>query len=225
MVAAVLAAGADGIKIFSGSFQGPRNTVHLPPLVIRAIADAAHSRESFVFSHPTDRRGLINAVENGVDVLAHTAPQAGPLGPELVAKMKANDVALIPTLKLWRFELERAGLTREEALAFQNVGVGQLSEYVDINGDIIFGTDVGYIDEFDPAEEFQLMGEAGMSFDDILASLTTVPSERFSEESARLAVGARADIVVYEDPPARDVTAFSRVMYVIRNGQVIYRSD
>ncbi len=225
LVAAVLDSGADGIKIFSGSFQDQRNTIHLPPLVIRAISDAAHSRNSFVFSHPTDREGLINAVENGVDVLAHTAPQAGPLGPELVAKMKANEVALIPTLKLWRFELERAGVPREVALAFQNVGVRQLSEYFDAGGEIIFGTDVGYVDDFDTTEEFQLMSEAGMSFDDILASMTTIPSERFSEESARLTVDAPADIVIYEDLASRDVTAFSRVSYTIKDGRVVYRSD
>jgi len=225
MVAAVLDSGADGIKIFSGSFQGQGNTIHLPPDVIRAIADAAHARGSFVFSHPTDRMGFVNAVENGVDVLAHTAPQAGPLGPELIATMKANDVALVPTLKLWRFELERAGVPREATLAFQNIGVHQLAEYVDAGGEVIFGTDVGYMDEFDPTEEFRLMSEAGMSFDDILASVTTVPSKRFSDASARLSSGARADIVIYEDSPASDVTAFSRVLYTIKDGVIVYRSD
>ena len=224
-VAAVLESGADGIKIFSGSFQGPGTTVHLPPKVIRAISDAAHARDSFVFSHPTDREGLINAVENGVDVLAHTAPQAGPLGPELVETMKANNVALVPTLTLWRFELERAGLTSEQVLAFQTVGVRQLTEYFNAGGQIIFGTDVGYTDVFDTGEELELMSQAGLLFEDILASLTTLPSERFSDESARLTVGARADIVIYKDSPSRDVTAFSRVLYTIKDGRVVYRGD
>ena len=225
MVAAVLDSGADGIKIFSGSFQGQGTTIHLPPDVIRAIADAAHARGSFVFSHPTDRTGFVNAVENGVDVLAHTAPQAGPLGAELVATMKANDVALVPTLKLWRFELERAGAPREATLAFQSIGVRQLAEFFAAGGEIIFGTDVGYMDDFDPTEEYRLMGEAGMSFDDILASMTTVPSGRFSKDSARLTVGAQADIVIYEGSPSRDVSAFSRVLYTIKEGHVVYRSD
>ncbi len=223
MVAAVLDAGADGIKIFSGSFQGPGNTIHLPPNVVQAIADAAHARGSFVFSHPTDRTGFVIAVENGVDVLAHTAPQAGPLGSDVIATMRANGVALVPTLKLWRFELERAGAPRQATQAFQNLGVGQLAEYFDAGGEIIFGTDVGYMNEFDPTEEYRLMHKAGMSFDDILASLTTAPSGRFADESARLAAGAQADIVIYDDPPASDITAFSRVLYTIKDGVVVYR--
>lgn len=225
LVAAVLDSGADGIKIFSGSFQGQSDTIHLPPNIIRAIADAAHSRNSFVFAHPTDRIGLINAVSNGVDVLAHTAPQAGPLGSDLVATMKLNNVAVIPTLTLWRVELERAGVDSEEALAFQNIGVRQLSEYFDASGDIIFGTDVGYIDEFDTAEEFQLMSAAGMKFDDILASMTTIPADRFLHENGRLTVGAPADIVIYTSSPSIDVTAFSDVAYTIKAGRVVYRSD
>src|SRR5690606_4127688 len=64
----VLDAGADGIKIFSGSFQTPDHTIHLPLEIIRAITDAAHARGAFVVSHPTDRDGLVNAVDGGVDV-------------------------------------------------------------------------------------------------------------------------------------------------------------
>lgn len=225
MVAAVLDAGADGIKIFSGSFQSERDTIHLPPRLIRAIVDAAHSRRSFVFSHPTDKRGVVNAVESGVDVLAHTAPLAGPFGPELVDTMRANDVALIPTLKLWRLELLRAGADSDEALAFQGIGVRQLSEYFAAGGEILFGTDVGFIEEFDTAEEYRLMGAAGMKFEDILASATTSPASRFLQESGRLGVGAPADIVIYENSPLSDVANLARVAYTIRAGQIAYRLE
>jgi 2-methylisocitrate lyase-like PEP mutase family enzyme len=36
--------------------------------------------------------------------------------------------------------------------------------YSDAGGQVLFGTDVGYIDRFDTAEEFQLMSRAGMNF-------------------------------------------------------------
>ena len=48
-----LGQGADGIKIFSGSFQTPTLTIYLPVEVIKAIADTAHDLGSFVVSHPT----------------------------------------------------------------------------------------------------------------------------------------------------------------------------
>ncbi|MEL7313151.1 MAG: amidohydrolase family protein [Pseudomonadota bacterium] len=224
MVAAVLGSGADGIKIFSGSYQAMRDTVHLPPDIIEAICDAAHTRGSFVFSHPTDRIGLINAVENGIDVLAHTAPQAGSFGDALVVSMRENGVALVPTLTLWRIELLRAGLSKESALAVQSIGVEQLGEFARAGGEILFGTDVGFINEFDPTEELELMGRAGMSIDDVLASMTTAPARRFKGESGRLEVGVPADLVIYEASHFSDFRSLARVAYTIRDGRVVFEN-
>lgn len=92
----VLDARADGIKIFSGSFQTPTSTIHLPLEIIRAVTDAAHERGAFVVSHPTDREGFVNAVDGGVDILAHTAPPAGELGPALLERMVDKGVAPSP---------------------------------------------------------------------------------------------------------------------------------
>ncbi len=224
MVAAVLAAGANGIKIFSGSFMSPTRTVHLPPGIIRAICEAAHANGAFVFSHPTTREGFVNAVENGVDVLAHTAPSAGPLGRALVSDMVQRDVALIPTLKLWRYELTNAGVAEERALAFQQQGVAQLAEFLAGGGEVIFGTDVGYMSDFDPTEEYVLMGQAGLDFDAMLATLTTNPANRFLNESGEAAVGARADLVIFERDPAEDVANFANVKYTIGRGRVLYEA-
>jgi len=223
MVAYFLEAGAQGIKMFSGSFQAERDTIYLPPEIIRAISDAAHARGAFVYSHPTDRQGLVNAVENGVDVLAHTAPPAGPLGADLIAAMKSNNVALVPTLKLWAFEFDRAGAPTEVALAYQNQGVRQLAEFYQAQGEILFGTDVGYMDDYDTREEFLMMGKAGMGFDDILASLTTTPSRRFVNEPGTVAVGARADLVIFESDPTLDTANFSRVAVTIKEGRVLHQ--
>lgn len=56
------------------------------------------------------------------------------------------------------------------------LAVSQLEAFFKKGGQILFGTDIGYITESDPAEEYELMARAGMSFREILASLTTVPS-------------------------------------------------
>lgn len=224
-VASVLDSGSHGIKIFSGSFQAERATIHLPAEIVQAIADAAHARGSFVMSHPTDRTGLVNAVENGVDVLAHTAPSAGSLGADVIRTMIERKVAVIPTLTLWAFELMRAGVSEQEARAYQERGVAQLAVFHRAGGDVLFGTDVGYMDVFDTAEELVLMERAGMSFDAILASLTTSPSTRFTAEPGRVTVGVPADIVLFTDDPADDVTAFARVHATIRGGRIVFRAD
>ena len=68
------------------------------------------------------------------------------------------------------------------------------------------------------------MSRAGMSFQKILASLTTNPAQRFgySSHSGRIAKGMDADLVVLSADPAQSTTAFSQVRYTIRSGKVIY---
>ena len=70
------------------------------------------------------------------------------------------------------------------------------------------------------------MARAGMSFKQILASLTTAPAKRFgvSDRKGRVVRGMDADLVVLDGDPAKDITALSRVRLVIRAGKIVYRS-
>ena len=225
LVAEVMASGSQGIKIFAGSYMSPTKTIHLPPEIIRAVTDATHARGGFVVSHPNDSIGMINSVENGVDVLAHTTPGAKPLEDGFIATMKANNVALIPTLKLWSYELSRGGAPEKAVQMVQDLAVDQLGDYYAAGGEILFGTDVGYMRDFDTKDEFLLMAKAGMDFDGILASLTTNPARRFAKESGRVEVGGTADIVVYASDPSKDPAAFSKVQYTIRAGKLMFCAD
>ena len=91
----------------------------------------------------------------------------------------------------------------------------------------MFGTDVGYMSEYDPTDEYELMASAGMDFRAILAALTTAPTERFgvSTELGRIAPGYLGDLTVLRNDPARDVRAFTSVQYTIRGGRIIYRRE
>jgi imidazolonepropionase-like amidohydrolase len=100
----------------------------------------------------------------------------------------------------------------------------QLRAYSEAGGQILFGTDVGYIEQFDTSVEFVWMSRAGMSFQQVLASLTTNPAERFgyATHSGRIATGMDADLVVLGSDPVHDATAFSKVRHTIRGGKLIY---
>jgi imidazolonepropionase-like amidohydrolase len=100
----------------------------------------------------------------------------------------------------------------------------QLRAFSRAGGQVLFGTDVGYTQHFDTSEEFKWMSKAGMSYQEILASLTTNPAQRFgySAHSGRVAKGLDADLVVLSADPAQDGSAFSKVRYTIRGGVVIY---
>lgn len=213
--------GADGIKIFAGSIE--RDSILIMPLdLAKAIVAEAHRSGKPVFAHPSNQEGIEVALQSGVDILAHATPSGGPWSSALVQRLKAAHIALIPTLTLW--DVESKSEPREEFEKGMNtVVLPQLRAYSEAGGQILFGTDVGYIEQFDTSEEFMWMSRAGMSFQQILASLTTNPAERFgyASHSGRIAKGMDGDLVVLAGDPARDVTAFSRVRYTIRNGKVI----
>jgi len=141
-----------------------------------------------------------------------------------VERLKAAHLALIPTLTLFDVEAKKAKVSAEENEMWIKQAVQELKTYSDAGGQVLFGTDVGYIDQSDTAEEFQLMSRAGMSFQQILASLTTNPATRFgySSHSGRIAESMDADLVVLDGDPAKDVTAFSKVHQVIRGGKLTY---
>ena len=83
--------------------------------------------------------------------------------------------------------------------------MNQLRAYFLAGGRILFGTDVGYITDYDPTEEYEQMNRAGMRFQDILATLTTAPTERFgvSDRTGTVAVGMDADLVLLALKPSR----------------------
>jgi len=80
--------------------------------------------------------------------------------------------------------------------------------------------------EYHPAREYVLMGDAGMTFAQILASLTTAPAERFaaSRKTGRIAPGFDADLTVLRGDPANDVRLLAAVQYTLRDGKTIYRA-
>jgi imidazolonepropionase-like amidohydrolase len=221
---ALLDGGADALKVYAQAFWDLK--LKLSPEVLAAVRTEARRRNVQMFAHPSNRDGLYNAIDAGVDVLAHTTPQIGPWGSELVAKMKASNIALIPTLKLWRFELVRGKSPEPQVERFQQRGVEQLREYFSAGGPILFGTDVGYMTDSSTLEEFQKMAQAGMGFRDLLASLTTLPAARrgLGARLGRVAVGFDADLVALRSDPAQNVSALADVAYTIRGGRIIYRS-
>jgi len=74
------------------------------------------------------------------------------------------------------------------------------------------------------AGEYQLMAQAGLNTEAILATLTTTPARVFGGGalSGRVAPGYDADLVVLGGDPAKDPAAFARVRYTIRTGRIIY---
>ncbi|HEX4168523.1 MAG TPA: amidohydrolase family protein [Bryobacteraceae bacterium] len=223
--------GADGIKIFAGSSEAG-HVEYMPADLASAIVAEAHRYNKLVFSHPSTIKGIEISLDASVGILAHvTTSEANEPGttwpPELVARMKAVHMSLIPTLTLFDVEMQKGHASPEAIQHVIALAVSQLHAYASAGGQIFFGTDIGYIDHYDTTEEFQLMSRAGMTFPKILASLTTNPAQPFgyASHSGRIAPGFDADLAILDSDSAADITALSRVAYTIRNGKVIFNSN
>jgi imidazolonepropionase-like amidohydrolase len=214
--------GANGIKLFTGSYQGGDKVANLPLPVAEASVKEAHKHGMPVFAHPQNLRGIEIAIDSGVDVLAHTVPQSPPWTPGFCARLKRARLALIPTLTLFDFEARDVNPQEREHWVAQMVA--ELRAYLHAGGDVLFGTDIGYTDRYDTALEFTLMSRAGMNYRQILASLTTNPARRFGR-SGRIGPGLPANLTVLNADPAKDPAAFSKVHYTIRTGEIIYRAQ
>jgi adenine deaminase len=75
--------------------------------------------------------------------------------------------------------------------------------------------------------EYTLMAGAGLSWREVLASLTTAPAERFGEggRRGRIAPGMDADLVLLDADPGAAPNAFARVVRTLRGGRVVYDAD
>lgn len=216
----LLDGGADGIKLFASS---PRSAP-LPETAIRAAVDEAHRSGKPVFVHPNGGADVLAALRAGADVIAHTTPHNGPWDEPILAAVRQSRAALTPTLTLWKHYARHDRASAQERVV--KTGIGQLRAWVGSGGEVLFGTDLGAA-EYDPAEEYALMAEAGMSFRQILASLTTAPAGRFGESKqlGRVAEGLQADLVVLEGDPSRNIRALVAVRYTLRAGKIIYRAS
>jgi len=218
--------GADAIKVWSGSPIG-HGVVYMPPAVLKQITATAHSLGKPVFAHPTDTRGVMDAVDNGVDILAHTAPDDHrPWSADTIRKIITAHVALIPTLKLWKDELLKGGVTDWAHDPLETIAQRQLHDFIKAGGSVIFGTDVGYLPDYATVDEYRLLSGAGLDFPQILAMLTTTPATRFGQgrSTGRIAIGMDADIVLVKGDPAKDILCLDRVAYTMLKGRIIYDS-
>ena len=214
-----LGMGLDGIKLFTGAFMGDKPVVNMEPAVAKAAVDVAHAQGKPVFAHPQNKMGVDTVIEAGVDVLAHTAPSQSGYTPEQLARFKAQNTALIPTLSLFTTVVLDPGVTARIVAA----AVSQLKA--------VFGQwrrrAVWNRHRLHQALRHlhRIRTDAPRARErQVLASLTTNPAAYFkAAKKGRVEKGFDADLVVLDGDPTADVHNLAKVAYTIRAGQVIYQ--
>ena len=207
--------GADILKLFTGSWVERGKVLPMPEPIAKAAADVAHQHHQLVFAHPSSFAGTQVAMESGVDVLAHAPDDTRGIDDAFIQKLVDRHMAMIPTLKLFSDEKEIADIRRI------------VRDFHAKGGQLMFGTDTGFLTDYDMTEEYRQLALTGLTTHDILVMLTENPARRFglAAEQGQVAAGMKADLTVLDGDPANDATAFTHVRYTIRDGRVIFSRD
>ena len=208
--------GYDIVKLFTGSIVNPNHIVPMRAEIARAAVTEAHRHAQLVFAHTTNLEGTRVAVDAGVDVLAHAPEVTSGIDDAMLQRMIAHNMTIVPTLKLFSRDEDIANI-RRLVYRFHQLG-----------GRLVYGTDTGFLPDYDQREEFHQLMLAGFGFRDVLAMLTTAPAELFhlSEHEGKVAPGMSGDLTILSgDPASGHPEVFTEVRYTIRGGEVIWRSN
>jgi imidazolonepropionase-like amidohydrolase len=223
-------AGADLIKITATggvlSQQARGLGQHFTDAELKAIVDTAHSLGLKVAAHAHGARGIESAAQAGVDSIEHgTFADA-----RAIAAMKANDVALVPTLMA--FTGIREGLEKNlytptvaEKVRMTLDSLGKAARAARSAGvPVVFGTDSSVYEHGRNAEEFAMLVElVGMSPAEAIASATTAAARLLDRENeiGRIAPGYSADLIAVSGDPLRDIRLLEKVEFVMVRGRTI----
>jgi imidazolonepropionase-like amidohydrolase len=210
------AAGSDIVKLFTGSIVSPGHITPMQVGIARAAVDEAHRHGQLVFSHSSNLEGTKVAIDAGVDVLAHTPEDTTGIDEAMLRRIIAQHMTIIPTLKLF---------SRDDDIAKIR---GLDYRFHQLGGRLVYGTDTGFLPDYDQSEEFRQLMQAGFGFREVLAMLTTAPAELFhlSQHEGKVMPGMRGDLTILsEDPASGHPEAFTKVRYTIRGGNVIWHSN
>ena len=191
-----IARGADILKLFTGSLIKPGEVLPMPVEIATAAVNAAHRHGQIAFAHPSDLAGTKVAVDSGVDVLAHAPSVPAGIDDALLQSIVAHHMSMMPTLKMF-------ATTASTSPKFLDPIYDIVRRYHALGGDLMFGTDVGYMEDYSTEDEFQALAKSGLNSRDILRMLTAAPAARFKVDAQRGAVtpGKMADLVVLDGDP------------------------
>ncbi|WP_328946632.1 amidohydrolase family protein [Streptomyces sp. NBC_00250] len=218
-VATRLREGSDYLKIVidDGSTAGTR----LPVLGARtaaALVAAAHGAGLRTIAHAATATEAATALAAGVDGLAHAWWEEGTGAPsteELAAQAAAQGVFVVSTLAY----AEASGGGRPDRGAYAAQVVAALAA---AGAPLLAGTDAT---PFAPLHgeamhrELELLTAAGLTPPQALHAATAAPARHFGlPDRGHIAPGLRADLLLVDGDPTRDITAVRDIADVWRRG-------
>jgi imidazolonepropionase-like amidohydrolase len=230
-------AGATWIKIaISGGISDVHGDIaasHMTKDEMEAVTDIAHRHGIKVTAHSGSPLATDEAIDAGVDCIEH----GYFLTPEVLRKMKARNVWLVPTIVVTTAGalefFKRIGspdwyLARVASAGKAHWTMLQTAIHEGVR--IALGTDQFPYEPNDgtvaTVREAQHYVEAGMTPTQALRAATIEPATLLgvADRSGSIQAGKYADLIMVPRDPTKDITALRSIQFVMKGGKV-YRDD
>ena len=252
-MAARVAAGSDYLKILQDDGKRPGRGASLPaftPARFAAVIRAAKSTGKPVVVHVQQLADARAAVAGGVDAIEHAICDA-LVDPALVREIVAKHIAQTATLAVYDgvgglgdarrlaadgavspylSPMQRGMLTlawpRPNRAEF-TTALANTRALAHAGAVMIAGTDApNPTTAFGPSLhlELALLVRAGLSPTQALVAATSAPAKFFrTPDRGRIAVGRKADLVLVDGDPTRDIADTRRIVRIWKNGYLVDR--
>ena len=222
-------AGADVIK--TATTGGASSTAGLGPKdmlferdELEALVDEAHKRGRRVMCHALGGPGLRAGIEAGIDSIEHGTYLSED--PELLDIMAGKEIFFTPTFSVYLHHAEKGTPHgRARAKALREAHVRSLEMALRAGVKVTAGTDEGGWEHGNNAHEIICLVEAGMTPTQAIVAATGHAAECMgvANEIGTVQAGKKADLILVDGDPLRDVTILERgrsVSLVMKDGEV-----
>lgn len=249
-VADLVNRGADVIKVYLDPwFDGNYPILSVDQL--RGIVDEAHKIHKLVRSHVNKIAVLDIALDGGVDVVEHVPlpqpmdyrrnrwggkvdlieyghfidKQMEPL-EDLIKRMVDQGIIMVPTLSKLETSLKGSPFPETIQTEVFKRALETVNRFHDLGGEVSLGTDtiLQWGDPMGmPVREMELLRHAGLAPMEVIHAATQLAARVCGngDEMGTLEAGKLADMIVLEEDPLDDFSAFNRVSTVIQEGEIV----
>jgi len=186
-----------------------------------AVAEAARTGRR-VAVHATGEPGTLYAVQAGVESVDH----ADQLSEETMRLMHEKDIPAVPTFAIVEYFGEHAATPAiaDHERKMQALHASEFKKQLAAGVPMAVGSDVGPFPHGTQAREFELMVQYGMSPVAVLQAdlLNGAKLLGWEGQIGALKPGYFADVIAVPGDPTKDISAVTKVSFVMKGG-VVYR--
>jgi imidazolonepropionase-like amidohydrolase len=230
----IMRAGADIIKVMvTGGIISANDHPEYPqftPEELNVIVEEAGYRNLQVFAHAHGKRGLLNAVNAGINSIEHGTC----IDDECIGLMLSKGTYLVPTLIAMKINKKRAldvtsnmpNWSREDSIRMEGIHERNMKKAYKAGVKMVMGTDSGVVPHGRNLEELSYLVDIGMDPMEAIIAGTKRAAEclGWEDKIGTLEERKLADMVISKNDPLKDIKSLGNpdnIIMVMKDGKIV----